>query len=36
MNLTPEQYQTMSRRYPGIDAYLSRCQVQNEYRHLLN
>jgi hypothetical protein len=36
MNLTPEQYQAMLRRYPGIDAYLARCQVQNEYRHLLN
>jgi hypothetical protein len=36
MNLTPEQYQTMCRRYPGIESYLARCQVHNEYRHLSN
>jgi hypothetical protein len=36
VNLTPEQHQTMLRRYPGIESYLVRCQVHNEYRHLLN
>jgi hypothetical protein len=35
MNLTPEQYAEMVRRYPGIESYLARCQVHNEYRHLL-
>lgn len=34
--LTTEQYAEMLRRFPGIGGYINRCQLQNEYRSLVN
>lgn len=34
MNLTESQYRELYRRFPGIDSFLNRCSVVNEYRYL--
>ena len=34
MNLTPEQYSKMCREFPGVEAYINRCSIQNEFAHL--
>jgi len=34
MNLTPEQVSEMFRRFPGVESYINRCQLKNEYRYL--
>lgn len=30
MNLTPEQYETMCREFPGVNAYIIHCELRNE------
>ena len=34
MNLTPDQYSQMCREFPGIEGYINRCRLQNEFAHL--
>ena len=34
MNMTESQYQEMCKIFPGIDSYIIRCQLVNEYRYL--
>lgn len=34
MNLTEQQYEEMIKRFPGLESYLNRCLIQNEYRYL--
>lgn len=34
MNLTPEQYTKAFELFPGLEAYMNRCSLSNEYRYL--
>lgn len=34
MNLTNEQRDEMFRRFPGLDDYIIRCELKNEFRYL--
>ena len=34
MTLTPEQYTKAFELFPGLEAYMNRCSLMNEYRYL--
>ena len=34
MNLTTEQLNIAYQRFPGLEAYMNRCSLANEYRYL--
>ena len=34
MNLTPDQFTEAFRRFPGLESYMNRCSLMNEYRYL--
>ena len=34
MNLNAEQFETMYARFPGLQAYIIRCEVKNEHEFL--
>lgn len=34
MNLTPEQYTKAFELFPGLEAYMNRCSLMNEFKYL--